>query len=93
MPNVISSLEEGAKNLLSWIKYNGLSANPDKFHLVLSDPNEKLTMKVDSLDIPNSLCQKLLGVKIDSKLTFDSHIDGICTKASQKLHALSRVSN
>ena len=93
IPKVISNLEEDAKNLLSWIKYNGLSANPDKFHLVLSDPNENLTMNVDSFDIPNSLCQCLLGVKIDSKLAFESHIDCICTTASQKLHALSRIGN
>ena len=34
IPTVISNLEAEAKNLLSWIKYNGMSANPDKFHLV-----------------------------------------------------------
>ena len=93
IPNVISNLEEDAKKLLTWIKYNGLSANPDKFHLILSDPNENLSMKVESLEISNSLCQKLLGIAIDSKLTFKTHVKGLCTKACQKLHALSRISN
>ncbi len=93
IPKVICNLEEDAKNLLSWIKYNGLSANPDKFHVVLSDPNENLTVNVDSFDISNSLCECMLGVKIDSKLAFESHINCICTKASQKLHALSRIGN
>ena len=32
-----------------------------------------------------------LGVKIDSKLSFNTHIDDICKKASLKLNALSRT--
>ena len=40
----------------------------------------------------NSKCQKLLGINIDSKLTFEDHINRICKKASVKLNALSRIS-
>ena len=35
--------------------------------------------------------QKLLGVKINSKLSFYKHIKTICKKASNKLIALARV--
>ena len=34
----------------------------------------------------------LLGVKIDTDLTFKLHVTSICSKANQKLHALTRVS-
>ena len=34
----------------------------------------------------------ILGITIDNKLTFDSHIKSICRKADQKLSALSRIS-
>ena len=34
----------------------------------------------------------LLGVRIDSDLTFKEHVTSICSKANQKLHALTRVS-
>ena len=34
---------------------------------------------------------KLLGVQIDSKLKFETHIETMCKKASQKLNALSRL--
>ena len=34
IPNVIQNLEEDSKNLLNWIRYNGLKANPDKFHIL-----------------------------------------------------------
>ena len=33
-----------------------------------------------------------MGIRIDNKLNFDSHVSDICTKVSQKLHALSRIS-
>ena len=34
---------------------------------------------------------KLLGIQIDSKLKFETHIENVCKKASQKLNALSRL--
>ena len=48
---------------------------------------------MENCEIKNSKCQKLLGIKIDSKLTFDYHVTDICNKVSQKLHALSQVSH
>ena len=47
----------------------------------------------NNFNILNSTSEKLLGIVIDNKLTFDVHVSGICTKATQKLHALSRVSH
>ena len=46
---------------------------------------------IENEQIRNSSCEKLLGVFFDSKLTFQSHIDNICKKASQKLNAISRI--
>ena len=36
---------------------------------------------------------KLLGVTIDNYLKFGEHVSNHCKKASQKLHALARISN
>ena len=36
--------------------------------------------------------EKLLGVTIVKKLNFKSHVNSLCKKASQKLHALARIS-
>ena len=49
------------------------------------------TFFIDNYEIFNSNCQKLLGVKIDNKLSFNEHVPGLCKKASQKLYALARV--
>ena len=93
IPKVLSQLKYESATLLQWIGNNGLKANPGKFHLLLSDKNEEYSLKVESSEVKNSKSQKLLGITIDNKLTFDDHVSSICTKASQKLHALSRVSN
>ena len=93
IPGVISKLEQESVTLLNWIRNNGLKANPDKFHLLLSDTNEEFSIKIDNFVLKNSKCQKLLGITLDNKLTFTDHVKSMCTKASQKLHALSRVSN
>ena len=36
-------------------------------------------------------CEKLLSIKIDSKLHFDDHIQDLCNKANRKLRALART--
>ena len=41
----------------------------------------------------NSKEQKMLGVTIDNKLTFKSHIKNLCKEASQKIGALSSLSH
>ena len=73
-----------------WFTNNLLKANTEKYHLVVST-NEKRNSNVGEVEISNSKCEKFLGIKIDSKLMFDSHVKSLCKKASQKLNALSRV--
>ena len=92
MDSVIVQLEEDSKILLEWVSNKVLKANHDKFHLLLSNPNPNISDKVDQYEISNSNCEKLLGIIIDNKLTFNNHVAGLCKKASQKLHALPRVS-
>ena len=82
-----------SKTLLGWIRNNGLKANPDKFHLLLSDNDDDYFIRVANFTIPNSNSVKLLGIIFDNGLTFNNHVAELCTKASQKLHALSGVCN
>ena len=89
--SVILQLESDSKILLNWVSQNGLKANPDKFHLILSEPSTEYSIQIENFIIRNSKSKKLLGITIDNKLTFDEHVSSLCDKASQKLHALSRV--
>ena len=89
---VIKQLEEDSRILLEWVGNNVLKANPDKFHLLPSSVDEKLSIVVDQYEISNSCKGKLLGVTLDNRLNFAEHVSGLCSKTSQKLHALARVS-
>ena len=70
---------------------NYLKANPGKSHLLLTSRDEA-SIKIDDTDIKSSSSKKLLGVIIDNKLTFNEHVSKLCKKASNKLHALARIS-
>ena len=52
----------------------------------------KKPLKIGNFDITNSKSEKLLGVKVDHKLSFDDHISELCKKAS-RIHAISRVTS
>ena len=47
-------------------------------------------VNLGTVQIKNSQYEKLLGVKIDTKLSFKTHIQQICGKANAKLKALAR---
>ena len=49
------------------------------------------TAKIEGCTIKNSTKEKLLGIKFDSNLSFESHVTSLCKMASQKLHALARI--
>ena len=90
--SVIKQFENDSQILLEWVANNVFKANPDKFHLLVSSVDMNSSIIVDQHDISNSCSEKLLVVTIDNKLSFDVHVSGLCTKASQKRHALARIS-
>ena len=55
-------------------------------------PYQHSSIKINGSVIKSSNSEKLLGITIDSDFTFEEHINTLCRKASQKLHALSRIS-
>ena len=69
-----------------------MKANADKCHLLVTRDTD-VTGKIGEFDVKNGREEKLLGVKIDKKLSFENHVSSLCKKASQKLHALARVIN
>ena len=55
--------------------------------------DESCAAKIEDFSIKNSTEEKLLVVKFDSNLSSEGHITSLCEKASQKLHALARISH
>ena len=91
--DVIFKLENDARFLMEWYTNNYLSPNPDKWHLLLSGQGNELFVTIGQRSNCNSSTEKILGVVFDNKLNFNCHLDKLCKKAGQKIHALARVSN
>ena len=89
---VINKLEDTTEKLFNWFQCHNFKANASKCHFFLP-PYKPATIKIKASAIESSNSEKLLGVTIDSKLSFDDHITILCRKTSQKLHALSRVAS
>ena len=90
MEEVIQKLENAAKMLFQWFSDNQIKANPDKCHFLRNSKSE-VSLTIETQKIKNSKFEKLLGIKLDSKLNFNSHIHDICQKAGQKLNAISWI--
>ena len=85
---------------MSWYRDNFLLANTEKFQCLTIKPrnidSDKQTkaLQIENEIITNTSQIKLLGVEIDDKLNFTSHISNICIKASpQKVGGLLRLRN
>ena len=87
----LEKLEEVGKVLFEWFSNNFLKANADKYHLILST-DEPFSINTDNEVIKNSNNKKLLGINLNNRIGFDTHVANICNRVSKKLHALARIS-
>ena len=69
-----------------------MKSNADKCLLMFSS-NEKVTVKIGSHEIVNTKHEKLIGIHLESRLSFHYCISEICKKASHKVCAPSRVTS
>ena len=76
---VIQKLETTAKTLFQWFSNNQMKANADKCQFLCSS-NSEVSLTIENQKIKNSKFEKLLGIKLDSKLNFNSHIHDIYQK-------------
>ena len=81
-------MEKTTVKLFEWFSDNQMKADPDKCHFMTSGSKD-LVITVENSQITNSKCKKLLGIKTDHKLTFNTHIYEIFENVGQKMNALS----
>ena len=62
---VIIKLQNDSKCLINWYESNYLKANADKWHLLLSDNCDDLSIKIGTETISNSTEEKILRVYFD----------------------------
>ena len=94
MRKIKNDLEIDFMILHKWFHENHMALNPGKCHyIVISDDDPSHKIILNNNEIANSIEEKLLGILLESKLNFDSHITYLCKKASQKLSALAGINH
>ena len=85
-------LNEAIGTVTQWYKDNALIGNKDKFK-IMTHPGrmEEVRTTIDGHEILPTDELRLLGLEIDNKLSFSSHIQSICKKAIRKIGVLSRL--
>ena len=79
---------------MKWFESNNMKANADKFQLMFMNRQMSYadkTLQINSCIIKASPNITILGVEIDYKLNFESHINEICNKTSKQINALKRM--
>ena len=89
---VLHKLENNTDNAIQWFQNNQMKMNPDKCNLLIAGHKwEHAWATVGDTKIWENDRVKLLGVTIDNKLRFDTHLSEVCRKAENKLSALTRI--
>ena len=92
LEKTLQKVEKASNTLFRWFSNNYIVENADKCHL-LASTSEEVSVKIEKEIIKNSLQEKLLGIVIDNRLTFEPHAKNLCKKVGQKLHALATIAN
>ena len=66
-----------------------MKTNISKCHLLVNKKDE-VSIRIGDMEIKNGEYEKLLGIKVDTKLNFNEHLNDIISKGSCKVNALSR---
>ena len=84
------------KNLTNWLNANKISLNVSKTELIIFKPKRKpldfnMKIKLNGKRLYPTDSVRYLGVKIDSKLNWNSHVNAIATKLNQANAMLYKV--
>ena len=75
----LEKLGKAGKVLFEWFWNNFLRKNVDKCHFILST-DELFSINIDNEVIKNSNNKKLLGINLNNKVDFDTHVAKICNR-------------
>ena len=94
--NILTKLKNELRRLLKWFANNSMVANKEKFQLMFLGAEkdikyEDLSVTIDKIVIKATENVKLLGIDIDNKLKFTTHIEKMCSKVNSKTNALRRI--
>ena len=80
--------------ILNWFKINSIVANSGKLQIMFLRPNidnTKIKFMIENKRVKCRSEVKLLSITIDGKLSFTTHIENLCSTASNRFRALARM--
>ena len=91
--NIMNSLSHDFTILSKWFHSNFMVLNPDKCSFILLGVDDELQTNLvcENETLKNSKQEKVLGVTIDNKLNFATHLSNITKNANIEFSALTRV--
>ena len=94
MKKIKDNLQNSFETVHQWFQENSVVLNARKCHFMcLRNNTENETFLFHNILMENSKEQKIIGVMIDNKLNFKSHVSELCITASQKITVLSILSS
>ena len=91
-------VQNDLNNVEEWCHENNMFINARKTKYMIIGTRQKILsledeifLEINSEVLQNSMCEKLLGVKIDPNLTWTNQIDQICSKISSCMYLLSKI--
>jgi hypothetical protein len=94
LEKIIVALEEDSNPLINRFSANKMQASPEQLQAISDGRkthDKNITFNLNGIDISCEDEVKLLGVAIDFKLNFNTHISNICKTAARQLNVLRRI--
>jgi hypothetical protein len=82
------------EKLMCWFEQNEMKVNPAKFNYIVFGKNDN----VDGINVNGTIIEsqkevKLLGLTLDNKFTFSTHISNLSKNAGNQVKVMSRLSH
>lgn len=88
-----AKLEEDLKSLDKWLKMNKLKLNTDKTKFMMINSDHDMNIRIDGEQLESVKEIKYLGIILDNKLNFKSHVNYIAKKIAKKIGFFKRIRN
>ena len=93
-----STVQEDLLSVEDWCNDNNMFINTNKTKYMIIGTKQKVmslnmenVLTINNEILESSICESLLGVKIDPTLNWNNQIDFICSKISSRLYLLLRI--
>ena len=92
-----NKIESSVSAVQKWYTRNGLLINADKTEFMVIKQRADLEINIKNGDKPVNItskkCLKILGVKVDSQLTYRNHVAQIKSRAANSIRNIARSNN